>query len=133
VALLAISAGLLADSLSANPLGISILPLFLVGIVLRHYHGLILRDEPFAQWIIGLGASAAVPLMSVLLLLNVESQPLLSWFSLWQWVVVSLLGAVVTPLWFQFFDRVNRALNYRSWGGSSFRQDREIKRGRMLS
>lgn len=133
LALLAVSSGLLVDSLSHNPLGITILPLFILGFILHRFQGLILRDEPFAQWTIGVTASAGTPLCTLVLLLNLEAQPLLSWFSLWQWVVVSLLGAVMTPLWFHWFDRINRALNYRPLGGTSFRPDREIKRSRMLS
>ena len=128
--LLAFGGGMLHDSLSANPLGTSILPLFLIGFVLQQYRGLLLRDQPFAQWMLGFGASAAAPALTVLLLLNLERQPLLSWFSLWQWLVMSLVGGMATPLWFGFFDWVNRALNYRPFSQTTFRPDREIKRGR---
>jgi len=130
LALLTVGGGLLFDSMSANPLGVSILPLFLIGFILQRYRGLLLRDEPFAQWTLGFGASAAAPAMTVLILLNMDRQPLISWFSLWQWLVTSLLGAAVTPLWFGLFDWVNRALNYRLLADSAFRSDREIKRGR---
>ena len=72
-----------------------------------------------------------VPVLTLLLLLNADIQPLVGWFSLWQWLVVSLVGAVVTPLWFGIFDRLTRALSYRPFGETSFRPDRQIKRGRM--
>ena len=52
---------MLFDSLSANPLGVSVLPLFLVGFLIYRQRELILRDQPFAQFVLGLGASAAVP------------------------------------------------------------------------
>ena len=43
---------------------------------------------------------------------------------------MGLGGALFTPLFFLLFDRLNRALNYAPNSQTSFRQDREIKRGR---
>jgi cell shape-determining protein MreD len=131
VALLSVCGGLWFDALSANPLGISVLPLFLIGFVIHSYRGLILREQAFAQLVLGLAAGAGAPVLTLLLLLNTDTQPLLGWFSLWQWLVMSLLGAAVTPLWFRFFDRLSQALSYKPLGETSFRPDRQIKRGRM--
>jgi hypothetical protein len=131
VALLAVCGGLWFDALSANPLGVSVLPLFLAGFVIQHYRGLILRDQIFAQWVLGLAASALVPALTVLLLINLNTRPLVGWFSLWQWFVMALAGGAITPLWFAVFDRIHGALVYRPVGDTSFRSDREIKRGRQ--
>ena len=131
VALLSVCGGLWFDSLSANPLGVSVLPLFLIGFIIHRYHGLILRDQTFAQLVLGLAAGAAAPLLTMLLLLNTERQPLFGWFSLWQWLVMSVFAAAVTPVWFRVFDRLVHALTYRPFGETSFRPDRQIKRGRM--
>jgi rod shape-determining protein MreD len=131
LALLAVCGGLWFDSVSANPLGTSVLPLFIVGLLIHQYQGLILRQQRFAQLVLGLTASAAVPVLTLLLLINTGSQPLIGWFSLWQWLVMSLAGAAVTPLWFRFFDWIVGALSYRQAGETSFRSDREIKRGRL--
>src|SRR5262245_33699323 len=57
---LAVCGGLLQDSLSANPLGVSILPLFACGAFIHYHRGLILKDAPFARFILGMSASAAV-------------------------------------------------------------------------
>lgn len=130
LAALSVCAGLWFDSLSANPLGVTVLPLFAVGWAIQRYKGLLLRDQLFVQRLLGLAASAAVPLLTVLLLLNTERQPLLGWFSLWQWLFVSGIGALVTPLWFTVFDWLNKTLFYRPLDQTSFRLDREIKRGR---
>src|SRR5437899_2814953 len=59
VALLASLGGLCFDALSANPLGISVLPLFAIGLAIHSRRDLILRDQVFAQFVLGLGASAA--------------------------------------------------------------------------
>jgi cell shape-determining protein MreD len=130
ITLLAICGGLWLDSLSANTLGISVLPLFLVGLIIQRYRGLILKDQRFAQMVIGASASAAVPVMTLLLLLNTERQPLVGWISLWQLVVMSIAGGIMTPIWFRLFGWLSNKFIYRSLGETSFRPDREIKRGR---
>jgi rod shape-determining protein MreD len=126
----AVLGGLLLDTLSANPLGVSVLPLFLAGFAVHHRRELILRDQPFAQFVLGLAASGAVPALTLLILLTLGRTPLLGWGSLWQWFVMSLGGAVATPVVFQLFALFDRALNYHGSVESSFRPDREIRRGR---
>lgn len=132
LALLAVGGGLCFDALSANPLGATVLPLFAVGLVIQRKRSLILRDQFTAQWVLGLLASAGVPLLTLLVLLSAGQTPLLGWGSFWQWVVVSAAGAVLTPAVFRFFDLINRTFNYRPAHESSFRPDREIRRGRAL-
>ena len=129
--LLAVGGGLWMDSVSANPLGSTTLPLFVVGLVIQRNREYILRDQAYAQLMVGFSASVAVPLLTVLLLLNTEAHPLLGWFSLWQWLVVATVGACATPLWFQFFDWIGGRLNYRTLPEGGYRADREIKRGRQ--
>jgi rod shape-determining protein MreD len=130
ISLVAICGGIWLDSLSANPLGISVLPLFIIGFIIQRYRGLILRDQSFAQFMLGLGASALAPLITLGLLLNMNEHPLLGWFSIWQWVVMAVGGAVATPIWFWIFDRLLLALSYQPLNENSFRPDRQIKRGR---
>ena len=130
VALLALCGGLWFDSLSANPLGVSVLPLYLVGLIIHAKRELILRDQTFAQLALGLAASAAVPLMTLLLLLTTGRRPLMSWGTIWQWVVMSAGGAVITPLCFALFGWLSSALLYSRAPQNSFRPDREIRRGR---
>jgi len=130
VALLAVCGGLWFDALSANPLGVTILPLFVVGFLIFLQRELILRELSFAQIVLGAVASAVVPVLTVLLLLTGGAQPLLGWGSLWQWVVMTAGGAVATPLVFALFAWCNHALGYQPRTETSFRPDREIHRGR---
>ena len=130
VTLVALSGGLWFDSLSANPLGVSLLPLFVVGLLIHLKRDLILRDQFIAQFVLGLLASAAVPALTLLLLLSVGQHPLLGWGSLWQWTILTLGGALLTPLGFRCFDLCTRALSYRPFLVTSFRPDREIRRSR---
>jgi rod shape-determining protein MreD len=126
----ALLGGLLFDALSENPLGISVLPLFVTGFVICSKSDLILRDQIYAQFVLGSFASAGVPLMTLLLLLTGGRAPLLGWGSLWQWIVMTVGGAAATPVLFKLFDWFEHALNYRRSTETSFRQDREIRRGR---
>ncbi len=128
--LVALCCGLWLDALSANPPGISLLPLFLVGFVVHEFRELILRQQPYAQFILGACATAAVPLLTLMLLTTANVQPMLGWFSLWQWMVMSAIGGAVTPLWFFVFELLGETFNYSRLGESSFRADRQIKRGR---
>ncbi len=130
VTLLALLGGLWFDSLSANPLGVSVLPLFLVGLVLHVNREFILRDQPFAQLVLGLAASAAVPALVLLSLLTTGHNPLLGWGTLWQWIVMSVGGAVATPICFVFFGWLQKTLIHSGATQSSFRPDREIRRGK---
>jgi rod shape-determining protein MreD len=130
VALLAVFGGLWFDSLSANPLGITILPLFAVGFVIFSQREFILRELSFAQIVLGAAASAGVPVLTVLFLLTAGKDPLLGWGSLWQWLVMTAGGAVATPMIFALFGRANHALGYQPRTETSFRPDREILRGR---
>jgi rod shape-determining protein MreD len=128
--LVAVLGGLFLDALSNNPLGISILPLFVVGFLICSQRELILREQVFAQFVLGLAASAIVPGLTLLLLLTKGQTPLLGWGSVWQWMVMALGGGIATPVLFQVFGLFDRALNYSSATETSFRTDREIRRGR---
>jgi rod shape-determining protein MreD len=131
VALLAVLGGLWFDTLSANLLGTSILPLLAVGYVIYLRRELIMRELPFAQFVLGAVASAVVPALSLLALLTGGQQPLLGWGSIWQWLVMTAGGAVATPILFEFFGWCHHALGYQPRAETSFRPDREIRRGRL--
>lgn len=132
VSLLAVLGGIWFDSFSANPLGISILPLFVVGFPISLRRDLILRDASFAQVMLGTTASAAVPALTLLLLLNSGKQPVIGWGTLWQWIVMTAGGALATPVIFALFDWCGGALGYKPNVEVGFRPDREIQRGRKF-
>jgi hypothetical protein len=130
IASLAVFGGLGFDSLSANPLGISVLPLFISGLAIYSYRDLILRDQTFARFALGLGASALTPILILLMLLTTGRTPLFGWGTLWQLIVMSLGGAIATPIVFEILAWLNRTLGHAPVAQSSFRPDREIRRGR---
>jgi rod shape-determining protein MreD len=130
IVLLAVCGGLWFDSLSLNPLGVSVLPLVLTGLLIYRSRELLMREHVFAQVTLGVMAGAAQSLGTLFILLNLRAGPLLGWASLWQWVVIAAGCGAVTPLFFKLFDRLRKALEYQPITQTSFRPDREIKRGR---
>ncbi len=123
--------GLGLDSLSANPLGLSVIPLLLAGLVMRHFESMLLRDLPYAQFMLGAAAAALLFVMSLGLLLTLHQEPVLGWATVWRGVVSSIGAGALTPLCFKVLDGVDHALNPQpALESSSFRKDREIKRGR---
>jgi integral membrane sensor domain MASE1 len=80
--------------------------------------------------VIGLGASAAVPVLTLLLLLTLGEKPIRGWGTLWQITVMSVGGAIATPLCFLLFAWLRRTLVHGQVVETSFRPDREIRRGR---
>jgi rod shape-determining protein MreD len=129
-AALALCGGLWFDSLSANPLGISVLPLAGIGYVISLRRDLILRDQAFAQFVIGMLASFSAPTLTLLFMLTAGMNPLIGWGTVWQLAVMTLAGGVATPVLFQFFGALTQTFGYREITSTSFRPDREIRRGR---
>jgi cell shape-determining protein MreD len=130
VCLTALFGGLCFDSLSANPLGVTVLPLFIPGLAIYWARDLILRDQVFAQAVLGVAVSGAAAVMSLLLLLTTGHTPILGWGTLWQLLVMSLGGAMATPIFFSLFEWLQRTLIHTAVPETSFRPDREIRRGR---
>ena len=130
VVLLAVCGGLWFDSLSANPLGISVLPLLLVGLAIYANREFILRTQTFARLVLGLAASSTVPLLTLIFLLTTGHRPLVGLGTLWQLIVMSVGGAIATPVCFEIFGWLHRLLGPPPVSELSFRPDREIRRGR---
>jgi len=131
VTLLAVLGGLWFDSLSANRLGVTILPLFFIGFIVQHLRHLVLREQPYAQLVMGLVASGAAPLLVLLILFSSGAEPIVGLGLFWQWLVMTILGGLMVPLYFRIFEKVYRTLGYERVVETSFRPDREIARGRQ--
>lgn len=130
ISLTAVLGGLLFDSISVNPLGVSLLPLLGIGLMAYRGREVLSRHDSTIQFFLGAAASAAQPLAVLFILMNLGIVPLLGWKSLWQFAVMTLGGGLFTPVCFALFRRLHQALDYQPAPQTSFRPDREIKRGR---
>ena len=93
LSLLAVLGGTWFASLSANPLGVTILPLMMVGFPIYLRRDLILRGLPFAQFVLGAAALAARPRM------NCAKNWSRKMNSRWRWIAKPMRnsGNIVTP------------------------------------
>lgn len=131
VASLAIVGGLAHDSFSANPLGVTTVALALTGVLLHYKRDLVLRDQTYAQVMVGFVASALVPACVVLALMNTHNPVPLTARLLGQWLVMATGGAIATPLVFRLFAQLNRWFSYQPQPESHYRETRQIKRTRF--
>jgi rod shape-determining protein MreD len=126
----AFAGGLLADSLSANPPGISVLPLFLTGWAFLYRRELLESARYDARFALGAVAATVVTLLTLAMLLTVGEAPLIGWGSMWQLIVVALSCGLATPALFWLLDRLYGLFAYPPVHAEAFRIDRQIKRGR---
>jgi rod shape-determining protein MreD len=130
VLVVSITGGMLYDCLSANPMGTTTFALTIVGAFVYFNRDLLLKDQTYPQFILGAGASAAAPILSYVAVSVLGAHPLIEWPSLWVWLIMTLGGALATPVWFVIFRRVDKALHYQMAPESVYRADREIERGK---
>ena len=123
--------GLWLDSLSANPLGLSVLPLFIAGWAVFTFRDLIMRDELVAQFYLGTAAGAAVPLLQVWLLWLVGVAPLFGWeMGVW-WLINALFCGVAVPVFTKFVKLLDRWFSHPLHEPNSWpNENRQIVRGR---
>jgi cell shape-determining protein MreD len=76
IGLAAVCGGLWFDSLSANPLGVSMLPLLLIGLAAQQGREWVASDHFPARFCMGAAASALQPLLVLFILLNIGQPPI---------------------------------------------------------
>ncbi|MSR42972.1 MAG: hypothetical protein EXS19_02920 [Pedosphaera sp.] len=92
------------DALSADPLGLSLLPLAAVGAVVYSNRQIIVGDQFYARFMVGAIAGAAVPLLMLLQLFTLGREPLVGWFFPWQLAVMAVGSGLLVPLYFRLVD-----------------------------
>jgi cell shape-determining protein MreD len=119
------------DALSANRLGVSLLPMFAAAFLIQTRRHVILREQTYAQFWLGAGAGLFIPLATLAILSLGQRQPIVGWPTVWQWLVIALANGLLCPAAFRLFDALRRTFDYQPVVESSFRPDRQIKRGRL--
>jgi cell shape-determining protein MreD len=123
-------AALWIDSISASTFGVSLMPMFLYSFMVQTRGHLILREQRYAQFWLGLAGGVLVPLATAGMLQLGRREPAFTLGTLWQLLVLGLLNAILCPGVFHFFDQLNQAFNYQSLEPQAFRIDRQMVRGR---
>jgi rod shape-determining protein MreD len=128
---LALVGGLCLDSLSINPLGVSSIGLLAVGACLHHQRELIVYQDWSVQCLLGLAATGGAFLVELSVQSVLDIHPITGWITWWQGGGVTVGGALMAPLWFWLMPFLESSFGYSRINPSSFRADREIKRGRF--
>lgn len=128
--LFAVLIGLFTDSLSGSRLGLGAVMPFAAGFLLSTRQHLLLRNQRYAQFWLGLGAGIALPLGHGLLLAAAHAEPALGWHSPRQLLVLGLLNGAACPAFFWGFDRLRQSLEHPAAPTSFQAGLREMKRGR---
>ena len=108
--LLAVLGSLWQTSLSADPPGISMIPLFVVGVAVSLNRRAIHTRLWGARFAVAAAAGALVPLVTVGFLMLLGRQPLLGWFSFWQLAVMSLTSGLLALIFFPLLEWLDQAV-----------------------
>lgn len=123
-------AGLGTDALSANPIGVSLVPCFVLGLILNLRQHLLLREQGYAQMWLGLAGGMTLPLMTWALLLVHDRSAPMGFGIFFRILSIGILNAAACPALFLVFDGLRDIFDYKPISEMGFRNDREIKRGR---
>lgn len=122
--------GLMFDSISANPLGVTSISLAIPGVLIYSAQNLFVKNQWQTQFLSGVFAGLLQPLVVLFLLLTFGYEPVFSADSILILGLSALIGGFFTPWIFKFVNWMDKNFNYSQVKTSSFRPDREIKRGR---
>ena len=125
---LAACAGLFRDSLSANPLGVSLIAYALATLTAYRLRELLMRDLPLVQALVAGIAVGLFQVASILVLWIFGYAPLVGWETLAHLVVLFGCNAVMAPLFFVMFDWLESELTYKEQPYSELRPEVEIRR-----
>ena len=126
----ALIGGAWLDVLSANPIGTSLLSLFLTALIIHRVHEVLLKGQLAAQFFVSLAAGLLSPALSYLLLWGTGMQPLAGWATLWQMVVNALICGVAGPFIFLIMNKMDRWVSYEPVAQSWNRSVVEVKRSK---
>ena len=110
IAILAIFASLTQSALSSDPLGLSLLPLYTLGFIVHINSHNLLHHHIGSRFALGAIAGAMIPLMSLALLLLTNKEPLIGWFSLWQWAASILSSGLMTLIFYPLIEWLDKSV-----------------------
>ena len=108
--LLAVFGSLWQTSLSADPPGISMIPLFAVSVAVSLNQRAIHTRLWGARFAAAATAGAFVPLFTLGLLMLLGREPLLGWFSIWQLGLMSFSSGLLALIFFPLLEWLDRAV-----------------------
>jgi hypothetical protein len=131
VSSIALMSGLWLDSLSANPFGMSILPLFLVGWIVFCFRKKIMAVEFMAQIYLGILGGLLVFLLQLTLLMLFSFNPLIGWEMIFLAMLNAFFCGVAVPFFYLLHKWFKSLFSHSSHEPNKWRNNnRQIVRGK---
>ncbi len=122
--------GIMYDAVSLNPLGVTSFSLIIPGIMIYTVRHLFMPKQWQLQFLCGLFVGIMQPLISFIILLSMRRAPFFSVDVIMVITVSGLICGFVTPAIYKTVSWLDKTFNYKKVNKNSFRQDREIIRGK---
>ena len=131
VSSIALMSGLWLDSLSANPFGMSILPLFLVGWIVFCFRKKIMAVEFMAQIYLGILGGLIVFLLQLTLLILLSFNPLIGWEMIFLAMLNAFFCGLAVPFFYLLHKWFKSLFSHSSHEPNKWRNNnRQIVRGK---
>jgi cell shape-determining protein MreD len=118
------------DAISLNPLGVTSFSLIIPGFMIYTARHLFMPNQRHLQFLCGLFVGILQPLISFVILLTARKTPFFSVDMMMVITVSGLICGIVTPAIYKTVSWLDKTFNYKKADKNSFRQDREIIRGK---
>ena len=110
IGMLSIFGSFAQSALSSNPLGLSLIPLYLFGFIVHMYSHSLSHHHSGSRLALGAAAGALIPIMSLGLLLLTNKEPLFGWFTLWQWAIGTLSSGLIALMFFPLIEWLDKSV-----------------------
>lgn len=110
VVTLAIFGALIQSSLSSDPIGIGMLPLYSLGFAVHLNARSLSQHHTGPRFALGAIAGAIVPALTLALLLLAGKQPMIGWFTLWQWAVGIVSSGLLALIYFPLLEWMDHSV-----------------------
>ena len=131
VSTIALMSGLWLDSLSANPFGMSIFPLFLVGWIVFCFRKKIMAVEFMAQIYLGILGGLLVFLLQLTLLKLLSFNPLIGWGMFFFTMLNAFFCGLAVPFFYLLHKWFKSLFSHSSYEPNNWRNNnRQIVRGK---
>lgn len=114
ITIVAVFGGMVQDSFSGDPLGVSTAALFALGFALNRKRDYVMHQLPFARMLLGFFMGGFVTLISYLLTVLTRSPAITGADTAKAIFLTAVTSAILTPITFRIFARLHRTFTFRT-------------------
>tara|TARA_Y100000588_G_scaffold383461_1_gene472833 strand:+ start:112 stop:669 length:558 start_codon:yes stop_codon:yes gene_type:complete len=110
IGIMAVFGSLVQNSLSSTPVGTNILPLYFLGLIIHINRLNFAPNRTGTRFTLGAASGAFAPLICLGILLVTGHQPLIGWFSFWQWIAGAIISGLLALLFFPLTEWLDNSV-----------------------